>query len=214
ASNTASVPSTIPSRVAAIQGMAECLTWRCTSRTSRPVLRSYQERLSSSVALPSCTIRLLERSRRRIAGNEPLEAAFFWPLSRADQICWKQQRQRGWKLYSFHAPEVECTGQGQRALRVRREGFHRHHQCPSTGWPIRTARQDDARQPLRPYLARHPRRHSAAHRARDRARLCRQGYRGHDATNPRRVFISGQRRGVFGRIKRGLRRRSAIEAVI
>src|SRR5215470_11695154 len=36
ASNTASVPSTIPSRVAAIQGMAECLTWRCTSRTCRP----------------------------------------------------------------------------------------------------------------------------------------------------------------------------------
>ena len=52
ASNTASVPSTIPSRVAAIQGIAECLTWRCTSRTRRPVLRSYQERLSSSVATP------------------------------------------------------------------------------------------------------------------------------------------------------------------
>src|SRR5207302_3247899 len=33
ASNTASVPSTIPSKVAAIHGMAECLTWRCTSRT-------------------------------------------------------------------------------------------------------------------------------------------------------------------------------------
>jgi hypothetical protein len=41
-----------------------------------------------------------------------------------------------------------------------------------------------------------------------------KGYRGHDAPNPRRVFISGQKRGVFGRIKRELRRRSAIEAVI
>ena len=41
-----------------------------------------------------------------------------------------------------------------------------------------------------------------------------KGYRGHDAANPRRVFISGQKRGVFGRIKRELRRRSAIEAVI
>jgi IS5 family transposase len=29
-----------------------------------------------------------------------------------------------------------------------------------------------------------------------------KGYRGHDAANPRRVFISGQKRGVFGRIKR------------
>jgi transposase, IS5 family len=41
-----------------------------------------------------------------------------------------------------------------------------------------------------------------------------KGYRGHTAASPRRVFISGQKRGVFGRIKRELRRRSAIEAVI
>src|SRR5216117_1130021 len=41
-----------------------------------------------------------------------------------------------------------------------------------------------------------------------------KGYRGHDTPNPRRVFMSGQKRGVFGRIKRELRRRSAIEAVI
>ena len=41
-----------------------------------------------------------------------------------------------------------------------------------------------------------------------------KGYRGHDAQNPRRVFISGQRRGVFGVIKRELRRRSAIEPII
>ena len=41
-----------------------------------------------------------------------------------------------------------------------------------------------------------------------------KGYRGHDAPNPRRVFISGQKRGVFGTIKRELRRRSAIEPVI
>jgi transposase, IS5 family len=41
-----------------------------------------------------------------------------------------------------------------------------------------------------------------------------KGYRGHDTANPRRVFISGQKRGIFGVIKRELRRRSAIEAVI
>ena len=41
-----------------------------------------------------------------------------------------------------------------------------------------------------------------------------KGYRGHDTANPHRVFISGQKRGVFGTIKRELRRRSAIEAVI
>jgi len=41
-----------------------------------------------------------------------------------------------------------------------------------------------------------------------------KGYRGHKTPQPHRVFISGQKRGVFGTIKRELRRRSAIEAVI
>jgi IS5 family transposase len=41
-----------------------------------------------------------------------------------------------------------------------------------------------------------------------------KGYRGHKTENPRRVFISGQKRGVFGVIKRELKRRSAIEPVI
>ena len=56
--------------------------------------------------------RLIRDIRRKIAGNADLEAAFAWPLSRADQIRSQQQRQRGWKLYSFHAPEVECIGKG------------------------------------------------------------------------------------------------------
>ena len=62
ASNTAPVALTMPSRVAAIQRMTGCWTQRCTSVTSWPVLRSNQRRLSSSVARPSWTIRLPERS--------------------------------------------------------------------------------------------------------------------------------------------------------
>src|SRR5215831_11114908 len=62
ASKIAPVPSTTPSRVAAIQGMTKCSTRRWTSPTVRPVLRSYQLRLRSSVTLPSCTVRLPERS--------------------------------------------------------------------------------------------------------------------------------------------------------
>jgi IS5 family transposase len=46
--------------------------------------------------------------RRKIAGRADLEAAFPW-----SQIRSQQQRQRGWKLYSFHAPEVECIGKGK-----------------------------------------------------------------------------------------------------
>ena len=41
-----------------------------------------------------------------------------------------------------------------------------------------------------------------------------KGYRRHNTEHPRRVFISGEKRGVFGSIKRELRRRSAIEAAI
>src|SRR5713101_9465007 len=33
--------------------------------------------------------------------------------TRASQIRSQRQRQRGWKLYSFHAPEVECIGKGK-----------------------------------------------------------------------------------------------------
>jgi hypothetical protein len=36
-----------------------------------------------------------------------------------------------------------------------------------------------------------------------------RAYRGNNTANPRRVFISGQKRGVFGTIKRELRRKAA-----
>ena len=41
-----------------------------------------------------------------------------------------------------------------------------------------------------------------------------KGYKGHDYENKHRVYISGQRRGVFGKIKQELKRRSAIEPII
>ena len=41
-----------------------------------------------------------------------------------------------------------------------------------------------------------------------------RGYRGHDYPNKHRVYRSGQKRGVFGVIKKELRRRSVIEPVI
>jgi len=56
---------------------------------------------------------LFATSGGKIAGHADLEVAFPWPLARADQIRSQQQRQRGWKLYSFHAPEVECIGKGK-----------------------------------------------------------------------------------------------------
>src|ERR1700758_5078272 len=57
--------------------------------------------------------RIIRDVRRKIAGRPEIEATFERPLARADQIRSQQQRQRGWKLYSFHAPEVECIGKGK-----------------------------------------------------------------------------------------------------
>ena len=58
--------------------------------------------------------------RTRLAASSAIFDAGSWArpsskllLSCASQIRSQQQRQRGWKLYSFHAPEVECVGKGK-----------------------------------------------------------------------------------------------------
>ena len=142
---------------------------------------------------------------------------FALPLARASQIRSQQQRQRGWKLYSFHAPETECIGKGKASApyefgvkvsivttNARAPGgqFVLHARAlpgnPYDGHTLRAVIEDTQKltgcEIERSYVD--------------------KGYRGHDAENPRRIFISGQKRGVFGAIKRELRRRSAIEPVI
>ena len=161
--------------------------------------------------------RIIRDIRRKIAGDEQLEVAFASALSRAQQIRSQQQRQRGWKLYSFHAPEVECIGKGKanapyefgvKASIVTSNGrapggqFVLHAKAlpgnPYDGHTLRGIIEETQR---------------LTGREIERAYVD-KGYRGHHTENPHRVFISGQKRGVFGRIKRELRRRSAIEAVI
>ena len=46
-------------------------------------------------------------------GNGGLEAAFAKLLLLARRVREQQQRQRGPKVYSLHAPEVECIGKGK-----------------------------------------------------------------------------------------------------
>ena len=52
--------------------------------------------------------RLIRDIDRKTAGDKTLEAVFAVPLGKAMQIRSQQQRQRGQKLYSWHAPETEC----------------------------------------------------------------------------------------------------------
>jgi IS5 family transposase len=167
--------------------------------------------------------RLVRDIRRKISGDEELEAAFATSLGRADQIRSQRQRQRGWKLYSFQAPEVECTpGSSPRAkgkaaapyeFGVKVSIVTTNARAPGGQFVLHAKSL-----PGNPYDG-----HTLKAVLKDKAALIGRnierafvvkGYRGHDAPNPRSVFISRQKRGVFGAIKRQLKRRSAIEPVI
>jgi len=155
--------------------------------------------------------------RRKIEGDEALEEAFAVSLDKARQTRRQRQKQRGWKLYSWHAPETECIGKGKAhkpyefgckvsiATTNRRSPggqFVLHakafHGNPYDGHTLGTVIEE-----------------TQTLTGRDIERVyVDKGYRGHNASKPLRVFISGQKRGVHGQIKRELRRRSAIEAAI
>ena len=50
---------------------------------------------------------------RKIKGKAELERAFAHPLSLAWRVRDQRQNQRSRKVYSLHAPEVECIGKGK-----------------------------------------------------------------------------------------------------
>lgn len=47
---------------------------------------------------------------RQIAGDDELHAIFLRPLHLAGRVLQQRQKQHGKKVYSLHAPEVECIG--------------------------------------------------------------------------------------------------------
>ena len=155
--------------------------------------------------------------RRKTMGDEALAAAFAVPLIKASQFRGQKQRQRGWKLYSWHAPETECIAKGK---------AHKPYEFGVKVSLTTTNKRAKGGQfilhakalPGNPYDG-----HTLAEvLAETQALTGREiervyvdkGYVGHKAPKPMRVFRSGQKRGVHGQIKKELRRRSAIEPVI
>lgn len=161
--------------------------------------------------------RVIRDINRKIGDNADLRQAFGVDLSKALQIRFQKPRQRGYKRYSWHAPETECIGKGKAAKpyefgtkvsltttnkRCKGGQFILHAKAllgnPYDGHTLRDVIEEtqklNGREIERVYVD--------------------KGYAGHDAPKPLRVFRSGQKRGVHGQIKRELRRRSAIEAVI
>ena len=156
---------------------------------------------------------------RRIADNAALRDVFAQMLSLAHSVRHQRQRQRGKKIYSLHAPEVECIGKGKAhkpyefgvkvsiatTLNHSAGGqFIAHAKAlpgnPYDGHTLATILPDMQKQIG-----------AAINRI-----VADKGYRGHNApaAYKYKVYISGQKRGVTDAIKRDLKRRSAIEPVI
>ena len=154
---------------------------------------------------------------RKIEGNEGLRAVFTAPLIKASQIKGQKQRQRGPKLYSWHAPETECIAKGKAhkpyEFGVKVSLTTTNKRCKGGQFILHAKAL-----PGNPYDG-----HTLAEVLEETEALTGReiervyvdkGYVGHKAPRPMRVFRSGQKRGVYGQIKKELRRRSAIEPVI
>lgn len=135
---------------------------------------------------------------RKFEAQPALEDAFALPLGRAAQTRSQQQRQRGWKLHSFHAPEVECIGKGKAAAPYEfgvKPSIVNNCCAPGGLFVLHASALPDS--PYDGHTLRDviDRTETFTGCSIERAYVD-KGYRGHDAQNPRRVFISGQKRGV------------------
>jgi IS5 family transposase len=164
--------------------------------------------------------RVIRDIARKIEGDGWLKEVIFGPiLSLARRVRDQKQHQRGPKVYSLHAPEVECIGKGK---------AHRPYEFGvkvSVATTLSRARGGQfvthaKALPGNPYDG-----HTLATVIPDMERLigniierilADKGYRGHNAPPDYkfRVFTSGQKRRMTPKIKRELRRRSAVEPVI
>jgi transposase, IS5 family len=152
---------------------------------------------------------------RQIAGNATVAAVFAVPLERIERLL-KQRREDKNKLYSLHAPEVECIGKGKPRARyefgVKVSVATTNARAPGGQFVVGMRAL-----PGNPFDG-----HTLAAQIEQTERLTGvtierayvdRGYRGHDADR-QRVFISRQKRGLTPTIRRELRRRNGIEPVI
>lgn len=160
--------------------------------------------------------RIIRDIERKITGNESLQAIFCESLLKANRI-YSQKKTDSEKMYSWHAPEVECISKGK-AHKPYEFGckvsittnvnpapaghFVLHakalHGRPYDGHTLKQVMEEYQEQtgiePRRIYVD--------------------KGYRGHNYPNKFRVYKSGQKRGITATIKKELKRRSAVEPLI
>ena len=161
--------------------------------------------------------RLFRDIGRKTAGNADAKATFAGPLGLVARLLRQRRDDRGRdKLYSLHAPEVECIGKGKAHARFEfgvKVSIATTNAAAPGGQFILGARA----LPGNPYDG-----HTLAEQIRQTERITGapierayvdRGYRGHDADRAR-VILAGQKRGITPTIRRERRRRNAIEPVI
>jgi len=155
---------------------------------------------------------------RQIAGDDQLHAIFLRPLHLAGRVLDQRQNQRGKKVYSLHAPEVECIGKGKAhapyEFGVKVSVATTLHRSKGGQFALHAKAL-----PGNPYDG-----HTLAEIIPDMEAiigngierlLADAGYRGHTALSHKfKVYTSGQKRRMTPAIKREMRRRAAIEPVI
>ncbi len=161
--------------------------------------------------------RIIRDIRRKIDGNEALEDRFAHLLDLAIKVRHQDHRRRGPKVYSLHAPEVECIGKGKARAPY-------EFGCKvSVATPVT--------QPKGGQFVLHAKAmhgspfdgHTLGPVVADLEKLTGvevsrihvdKGYRGHNYPNRFKVWISGQVRRVTKTVRREMKRRAAVEPVI
>jgi transposase, IS5 family len=163
--------------------------------------------------------RVIRDISREIAGDDWLQSKFAWLLNLARRVRDQERGQRGPKVYSLHAPEVECIGKGKphkpyefgvkvsvaTTLKRCKGGQFAIHAKAMPGNPYDGHTLAQIIPAIEQLVGNEIERlHADA------------GYRGHNAPPAYRfkVYTSKQKRRLTPQIEREMRRRSAIEPVI
>jgi transposase, IS5 family len=163
--------------------------------------------------------RVIRDIERHIEGNEAQQAAFQHNLTLGKRILAQKDQKKGQKLYSLHAPEVECIGKGKAhkpyefgvkvsiATTVHRSKggqFVLHSDtCPGNPHDGKTLAT------ILPAI-------EAITGGALKRILADRGYRGSNALpeHKPKVFIQEQKRGMTKELKKLLNRRACVEPVI
>lgn len=163
--------------------------------------------------------RVIRDIARKTAEDEVAAVALAREMSLARRVLAQQRGQRGRKVYSLHAPEVECIGKGKAhapyefgvkvsvatPLKRSKGGQFVAHVTTLPGNPYDGHTLAEVLPAMQAMIG------NIIERV-----LADAGYRGHNAPPQYRfkVFTAGQKRRVTPQIKRQMRRRAAVEPVI